>query len=240
VGPAGGTGITGGGSSDQGSAGAPELFMIAHAAGGGWRPSITLSLTIVMFVPGGTKRTTHTHTHTDTHTHTHTHTQNRPDETECLLLSATDGHELRRKTPGPVSDRQLMPSLTVVAEVRGVVKVSGEQLRTDRFEFSLCLSRACLGKMIVYIYKWRKRTVFSPAGARTAPKYSPSWPLAASPSRHSSATSSPLQKQSFAFKTFLCLSGACLGKSIRVLFERCDTVSQKSRLAVSAPLPSSG
>ena len=41
-------------------------------------------------------------------------------------------------------------------------------------------------------------------------------------------------------KTFLCLSGACLGKSIRVLFERCDTVSQKSRLAVSAPLPSSG
>jgi hypothetical protein len=24
------------------------------------------------------------------------------------------------------------------------------------FEFSLCLSRACLGKMIVFIYKWRK------------------------------------------------------------------------------------
>ena len=24
------------------------------------------------------------------------------------------------------------------------------------FEFSLCLSRACLGKMIVYIYKWLK------------------------------------------------------------------------------------
>eukprot|EP01046_Picozoa_sp_COSAG06_P001916 COSAG06_NODE_64_length_26790_cov_7.462291_12_plen_200_part_00 len=180
--------------------------MIAHAAGGGWRPSITLSLTIVMFVPGGTKRTTHTHTHTDTHRHTDTDThRHTDDETECLLLSevsATDGHELRRKTPGPVSDRQLMPSLTVVAEVRGVVKVSGEQLRTDRFEFSLCLSRACLGKMIVYIYKWRKRTVFSPAGARTAPKYSPSWPLAASPSRHSSATSSPLQKQSFAFKNF--------------------------------------
>ena len=30
------------------------------------------------------------------------------------------------------------------------------------FEFSLCLSRACLGKMIVFIYKWRKRGVFLP------------------------------------------------------------------------------
>ena len=28
------------------------------------------------------------------------------------------------------------------------------------FEFSLCLSRACLGKIIVYIYKWLKKTVF--------------------------------------------------------------------------------
>jgi hypothetical protein len=28
------------------------------------------------------------------------------------------------------------------------------------FEFSLCLSRACLGKMIVFIYKWRKNAVF--------------------------------------------------------------------------------
>eukprot|EP01046_Picozoa_sp_COSAG06_P013892 COSAG06_NODE_848_length_11971_cov_10.199882_14_plen_139_part_00 len=29
------------------------------------------------------------------------------------------------------------------------------------FEFSLCLSRACLGKMFVFIYKWLKRTVFT-------------------------------------------------------------------------------
>jgi hypothetical protein len=28
------------------------------------------------------------------------------------------------------------------------------------FEFSLCLSRACLGKMFVYIYKWRKKWRF--------------------------------------------------------------------------------
>jgi hypothetical protein len=29
------------------------------------------------------------------------------------------------------------------------------------FEFSLCLSRACLGKMIVFIYKWLQKAVFS-------------------------------------------------------------------------------
>ena len=28
------------------------------------------------------------------------------------------------------------------------------------FEFSLCLSRACLGKMFVFRYKWRKNAVF--------------------------------------------------------------------------------
>jgi len=31
------------------------------------------------------------------------------------------------------------------------------------FEFSLCLSRACLGKIMHFIYKWRKNGVFSPA-----------------------------------------------------------------------------
>ena len=33
------------------------------------------------------------------------------------------------------------------------------------FEFSLCLSRACLGKMFVFIYKWLKNAVF-PQGRR--------------------------------------------------------------------------
>ena len=28
------------------------------------------------------------------------------------------------------------------------------------FEFSLCLSRACLGKMMVFIYNWLKNAVF--------------------------------------------------------------------------------
>ena len=31
------------------------------------------------------------------------------------------------------------------------------------FELSLCLSRACLGKMFVLIYKWLKNAVFSQA-----------------------------------------------------------------------------
>jgi hypothetical protein len=34
------------------------------------------------------------------------------------------------------------------------------------FEFSLCLSRACLGKMIVLMHKWLKNAVFR----RTLPK----------------------------------------------------------------------
>ena len=40
------------------------------------------------------------------------------------------------------------------------------------FEFSLCLSRACLGQMFVYIYKWLKIAVFSYlALMSSAPKY---------------------------------------------------------------------
>jgi len=31
------------------------------------------------------------------------------------------------------------------------------------YEFFPCLSRACLGKMMHFIYKWLKKTVFSPA-----------------------------------------------------------------------------
>ena len=37
------------------------------------------------------------------------------------------------------------------------------------FEFSLCLSRACLGKMIVFIYKWLKNAVFRRNGIRRGP-----------------------------------------------------------------------
>jgi hypothetical protein len=37
--------------------------------------------------------------------------------------------------------------------------------RVSFFEFSLCLSRACLGKIMLFIYKWRKKTVFLPGQA---------------------------------------------------------------------------
>jgi hypothetical protein len=48
------------------------------------------------------------------------------------------------------------------------VNVTGSlhQVKTVFFEFSLCLSRACLGKMFVYIYKWLKKTVFRRASWR--------------------------------------------------------------------------
>eukprot|EP01044_Picomonas_judraskeda_P034032 COSAG03_NODE_13918_length_484_cov_0.664935_2_plen_102_part_01 len=34
------------------------------------------------------------------------------------------------------------------------------------FEFSLCLSRACLGKMIIFISRWRKKWRFFPYHGR--------------------------------------------------------------------------
>jgi hypothetical protein len=38
-------------------------------------------------------------------------------------------------------------------------------------QLSLCLSRACLGKMIVFICKWLKRRRFSHRGFSSSPKY---------------------------------------------------------------------
>ena len=37
----------------------------------------------------------------------------------------------------------------------------GARKTASFFEFSLCLSRACLGKMIVFIHKWLNNAVFS-------------------------------------------------------------------------------
>ena len=39
--------------------------------------------------------------------------------------------------------------------------------RVSVFEFSLCLSRACLGKMIIFSTKWRKKTRFLTSHPRT-------------------------------------------------------------------------
>jgi hypothetical protein len=50
-----------------------------------------------------------------------------------------------------------------VQQQRGVPQVSETDGRENGifFEFSLCLSRACLGKMIDFIYKLLKNAVFS-------------------------------------------------------------------------------
>jgi hypothetical protein len=49
-----------------------------------------------------------------------------------------------------VQQRQLQPPRAPACEKRH-----------SFFEFSLCLTRACLGKMFVFIYKWRKKMSFS-------------------------------------------------------------------------------
>jgi hypothetical protein len=72
-----------------------------------------------------------------THTHTHTHTQR--------------GRILRFVFCGLFS--------------AGILNSKKQQLQEVRttacfFEFSLCLFRACLGKMFVFIYKWLKNAVF--------------------------------------------------------------------------------
>jgi hypothetical protein len=69
------------------------------------------------------------------------------------------------------------------------------------FEFSLCLSRACLGKKIAFMYKWLKTTVFA---------YASCW-------RCTSCSCWPVRRTRIAlFDVFprLRLSRACLGKLI--------------------------
>eukprot|EP01046_Picozoa_sp_COSAG06_P059344 COSAG06_NODE_12245_length_1404_cov_1.298084_1_plen_114_part_00 len=51
--------------------------------------------------------------------------------------------------------------------LRPLVEEDRSNLYSKRtlFEFSLCLSRACLGKKIVFIYKWRQKVAFfTPCG----------------------------------------------------------------------------
>eukprot|EP01046_Picozoa_sp_COSAG06_P002115 COSAG06_NODE_72_length_25897_cov_9.227382_9_plen_527_part_00 len=60
----------------------------------------------------------------------------------------------RRKGFGSWAGQQLQHLTEAAAEAIEVRKTASV------FEFSLCLSRACLGKMIVFIYKWRKNAVF--------------------------------------------------------------------------------
>ena len=81
------------------------------------------------------------------------------------------------------------------------------------WEFSLCLSRACLGKTIAFIYKWRKKRRFLTCTLTRLQKTE--------------------TKSSFSFALFQCMSRACLGK-YSVFFEH--RVAPKSRSFRSAPL----
>jgi hypothetical protein len=78
------------------------------------------------------------------------------------------------------------------------------------FEISLlgvCLSRACLGKMIIFSIKWRKRGVFSP-GSATSP--------AESVQRVKTLERMTIPAANAFFSAFFILSRACLGNILIV------------------------
>ena len=76
----------------------------------------------------------------------------------CLGKCSVFWYKLARKKAFPhrAVHQSMMPEHHVACMPKAV---NGRE--TGIFlEFSLCLSRACLGKMIVFIYKWRKNAVF--------------------------------------------------------------------------------
>jgi len=64
----------------------------------------------------------------------------------------------------------------VCVRVTGRLELSYATQVRSKFEFSLCLSRACLGKIIVLLCKWRKKWRF-----RTDHPPTPFFPMLASP-----------------------------------------------------------
>jgi hypothetical protein len=65
---------------------------------------------------------------------------------ELLWLS---GRRLRKRDGGQI-----------VATLLRLLRFAWCEKRHHFWSFSLCLSRACLGKMIVLMYKWLKNGVF--------------------------------------------------------------------------------
>jgi hypothetical protein len=49
-----------------------------------------------------------------------------------------------------------------------IVKTQKKKDTVFSSAFSICLSRACLGRMIISIYKWLKKTVFLKTGEHWA------------------------------------------------------------------------
>ena len=53
-----------------------------------------------------------------------------------------------------------MPQKVPFSHLERIASASSPAKNESPFEFSLCLSRACLGKMIIFSIKWRKRYAF--------------------------------------------------------------------------------
>ena len=63
-------------------------------------------------------------------------------------------HALRRGEPAAFSSRSAAARHLLACRPH---PQTAEEKRSFLSEFSLCLSRACLGKIIILIYKWRKK-----------------------------------------------------------------------------------
>ena len=88
------------------------------------------------------------------------------------------------------------------------------------FRFSLCLSRACLGEIIGFMYKWLKKGFSAPGHALIALRVGVSRHHVILVQFHSVLRPATCERRhsffefcllSFASQLFLCLSRACLG-----------------------------
>jgi len=68
----------------------------------------------------------------------------------------------KQVVPGSHKSNFPMPQeLSYMEEMTDMIHNPSAEVRENGFfcEFSLCLSRACLGKMIIFMYKWLKNAV---------------------------------------------------------------------------------
>jgi hypothetical protein len=83
-----------------------------------------------------------------------------------VLLSCCGGTQSNLWIPHiiPILPMQVQGWIWYQAESNVACSVSWKWMPGTKngifLEFSLCLSRACLGKMIIFIYKWLKNAVF--------------------------------------------------------------------------------
>ena len=95
------------------------------------------------------------------------------------------------------------------------------------FRFSLCLSRACLGEIIGFMYKWLKKGVSAPGHALIALRVGVSRHHVILVQFHSVLRPATCERRHSFFEFCLCLSRACLGKLIGIYMQR----AQKRRFS---------